>query len=93
MIATRGCRALRSAGSFANAGAADANLTGFGTYTVGGQLFAVSYQANFGTGEFYDTDNGGHDIALMAIPEPNSLAMFAGSLSLAVGLQRFRRRK
>jgi len=80
-------------GTFANAGAADGSLTGFGTYTLGGQEFAISYTAdingNLGAGSF----TGGHDIALMAIPEPNSLAMLAGSLGMALGLQRFRRRR
>jgi len=79
-------------GTFANAGAADPNLNGFGTYTVGGQEFAISYTAdataNGGLGSF----TGGHDIALMAIPEPNSLAMLAGSIGLALSLQRFRRK-
>jgi hypothetical protein len=32
-------------------------------------------------------------VAIMAIPEPNSLAMLAGSMGLALGLQRFRRRR
>ena len=81
------------AGTFANAGAADGNLTGFGTYNLGGQEFAISYTAdingNLGAGSF----TGGHDIALMAVPEPNSLAMLAGSLGMALGLQRFRRRR
>ena len=67
--------------------------SGRGTYNVGGQLFAISYQAdataNGGLGSF----TGGNDVALMAIPEPNALAMLAGSLGLALGLQRFRRRK
>jgi hypothetical protein len=34
----------------------------------------------------------GNDVAVMAIPEPNSLAMLASSFGLAPGLQRFRRR-
>ncbi len=59
---------------------------------MGGQEFAISYQAdvtaNGGLGSF----TGGHDVALMAIPEPNSLAMLAGSFGLALGLQRFRRK-
>jgi autotransporter-associated beta strand protein len=76
-------------GTFLNAGGADTNLAGFGTYNLGGQIFAISYQADAVGGSF----TGGKDIALMAIPEPNSLAMLAGSLGLALGLQRFRRRK
>jgi len=81
-------------GTFQNAGSQDPNLTGFGTYNVGGQLFAVSYTANFvGEGDPGNSFTGGHDVALMAIPEPNALAMMAGSLGLALGLQRFRRRR
>jgi fibronectin-binding autotransporter adhesin len=80
------------AGQFANEGAADPGLAGFGTYNLGGQYFAISYQANFGTGEFYDTDQGGHDIALMAIPEPHSAAMLVAGFAMALGVQRFRRR-
>jgi len=79
-------------GFFANQGAADGNLTAFNTITVGGQLFAISYTANFS--DFNNATNftGGNDVALMAIPEPNSLAMLAASFGLALGLQRFRRR-
>jgi autotransporter-associated beta strand protein len=77
--------------AFANAGAADPGLPNFGTYVVGNEEFAVSYQANATAGTF----TGGHDIALMAIatvPEPSALSMLAGSLGLALGVQRFRRR-
>jgi fibronectin-binding autotransporter adhesin len=81
---------LTVSGTFQNAGAADPDQLGFGTYTVGGQLFAISYEANF-NGGIGSAFTGGTDVALMAIPEPNSLAMLAGSLSLALGLQRFRR--
>jgi hypothetical protein len=35
----------------------------------------------------------GNDVVVMAVPEPNSLSMLAGSLGLALGLQRFRRRR
>jgi len=77
-------------GTFANAGVADPMLPGFGTFTVGGQIFAISYTGDFGTGAF---SGAGNDVVLMAVPEPNSLAMLAGSLGLAVGIQRFRRRK
>jgi autotransporter-associated beta strand protein len=56
-----------------------------------GQLFAISYGGDFeavGGPAF----TGGNDVVLMAVPEPNGLAMLAGSLGLALGLQRFRRR-
>jgi autotransporter-associated beta strand protein len=35
----------------------------------------------------------GNDIILQVVPEPNSLSMLAGSVGLALGLQRFRRRR
>ncbi len=66
------------------------SFLGFNTiYGTNGQEFAISYEANFSTGAF----TGGNDVAIMAIPEPNSMSMLAGSLGLALGLQRFRRRR
>jgi hypothetical protein len=60
------------------------------TIVAGGQLFAISYTANAeGTASF----TGGNDIALMAVPEPSSLFTLASSLGMALGLQRFRRRR
>lgn len=35
----------------------------------------------------------GSNVTLKAVPEPNSLGMLAASIVLAVGLQRFRRRR
>ena len=35
----------------------------------------------------------GGDVVLQVVPEPNALSMLAGSLGLALGLQRFRRRR
>ncbi len=35
----------------------------------------------------------GDDVVLQVVPEPNALTMLAGSLGLALGLQRFRRRR
>jgi fibronectin-binding autotransporter adhesin len=79
--------------TFTNQGAAAPALPGFNTVSFGGQEFAVSYTANFhgGVGSTFAT--GGHDIALMAIPEPNSFSILAASFGLALGLQRFRRRR
>jgi fibronectin-binding autotransporter adhesin len=77
-------------GTFANQGGADPNLNGFNTiYGTDGQEFAISYNASFSGNSF----TGGNDVAIMAIPEPNSLSMLAGSFGLALGLQRFRRRR
>jgi hypothetical protein len=80
-------------GTFVNdTGLIDPNFTagGFSTiYGTDGQEFAISYQASFSSGTF----TGGNDVAIMAIPEPNSLSMLVGSIGLALGLQRFRRRR
>ncbi|TCO82172.1 putative secreted protein with PEP-CTERM sorting signal, partial [Chthoniobacter flavus] len=79
-------------GTFANqfAVGSDPNAPAFATiYGTDGQEFAISYTANFAT----DSLTGGNDVAIMAIPEPNSMAMLAGSLGMALGLQRFRRRR
>ncbi len=65
----------------------------FGTINIGGHLFAISYTANYNGGVNSTFDTGDHDIALMAIPEPNSFAMLASSIGPALGLQRFRRRR
>jgi autotransporter-associated beta strand protein len=52
-----------------------------------GILFSVDYAAN--------VDGGNNDVTLtlMAIPEPSGFSMLLGSLGLALGLQRFRRRR
>jgi autotransporter-associated beta strand protein len=78
---------------FANTLAPDSNLTAFDSIVIGGQLFAISFTANFSDLNNSTNFSGGNDVALMAIPEPNSLSMLAGSLGLALGLQRFRRRR
>lgn len=75
--------------TFANQGAADPNLLGFNTITLGGQVFAISYTADFGSNSF----TGGNDVAIMAIPEPNSFAILAAGIGMALGMQRFRRRR
>jgi autotransporter-associated beta strand protein len=78
-------------GTFTNdTGTVDQNVPGnFTTVDSNGQMFAVSYDASFSAGTF----TGGHDVAVMAVPEPSSLSMLAGSLGLALGLQRMRRRR
>ena len=78
-------------GAFANQAAPDAYSGGLNTIIFGGQEFAISYTASFTNHSFA---TGGSDVALLAVvPEPNSLAMLAGSFGLALGLQRFRRRR
>jgi autotransporter-associated beta strand protein len=78
-------------GTFANQAAPSSNLPGYNTIVFGGQEFAISYSASFSGGNF--AAGSGYDVALMAIPEPNSLSMLAGSFCMALGLQRFRRRR
>ena len=79
-------------GTFANQQAPDSNLTGFNTITFGGQEFAISYTANYNGGISSTFSSGGHDIALMAIPEPQTWAMLLGGFGMLVGFQRLRRK-
>lgn len=58
----------------------------FNSITVGGYEFAVSYNATA------SSFTGGTGIALMAVPEPTSLAALLGGMGMLAGLQRFRRR-
>jgi hypothetical protein len=41
----------------------------------------------------FEANTGGTNVALLVVPEPNAMSMLAGSLGLALGLQRFRRRR
>jgi hypothetical protein len=41
----------------------------------------------------FQADTGGENVALLVVPEPNSWSMLLGSLVVAIGLQRFRRRR
>jgi len=59
----------------------------FPSITVGTTVFAVSYHATA------SSFTGGNDIALLAVPEPNSAAVLIAGLGSLVGLQRFRRRR
>jgi len=79
------------AGTFANdTGATNPTFPGgFTSLFSGGQEFAISYHASFSGNSF----TGGNDVAIMAIPEPNSVAMLGASIGLSLGLQRFRRRR
>src|SRR5581483_4773334 len=79
--------AVQGAG-FSNQQGADSNLTGFNTITFGGQEFAVSYTANAGTNSF----TGGNDVAIMAIPEPNTYAMVIGGVGMLMFYRKLRRR-
>jgi autotransporter-associated beta strand protein len=41
----------------------------------------------------FENNTGGNSVALFAVPEPSSLGMLMASLGVALGLQRFRRRR
>jgi hypothetical protein len=41
----------------------------------------------------FETITGGNSVALYSVPEPSSLGMLLASLGVALGLQRFRRRR
>jgi hypothetical protein len=87
-------------GMFANA---DTTKVGASTYafTSNGQSYEINYAysgnatASGITPAAFQADTGGANVALLtlAIPEPNSWSMLLGSLGMALGLQRFRRRK
>ena len=87
-------------GKFANA---NTNQVGPTTYafTSNGQSYQVNYAFNgstTGSGitqTAFDTNTGGKNVAvlMLAVPEPNSWSMLLGSLGIALGLQRFRRRR
>jgi len=78
-------------GVFANT-TPDSNPNFFGgasfpSITVGGFEFAVGYHAS--ANSFF----GGNNVALLAIPEPNTAATLAAGLGSLIGLGRFRRRR
>ena len=56
---------------------------------VNGTHFQLSTTADFGGGGFASAS--GNDVALLAVPEPNSLAMMLGGLGMLCGWQRRRR--
>ena len=66
------------------------NASGAGNIVnVGGQAFAVSYDADSVSGTFH----GGNDIAVMAVPEPSSTITLLAGLGALLGGRRARRRK
>jgi len=82
-------------GTFANTTLVSGSTYAF---TSGAYSYEINYAFNSstyaGTQNSFQTDTGGTAVALLvlAVPEPNSWAMLVGSLGLALGLQRFRRR-
>ena len=75
--------------TFANQLAQDPRLVGYNTIKFNGVEFAISYTASAANGTF----TGGHDVALMAVPEPNIFALFTAAIGLQFGIRRFRRRR
>ena len=64
----------------------------FTSISVNGYEFAVSYNST-ATTFFNGGVGGGNDIALLAVPEPNTAAILAAGLGTMAGLGRFRRRR
>ena len=75
-------------GTFANQNPSDAFSGGLNTITFGGQEFAISYSASFAGNAM----TGGNDVALMAIPEPQTMALLVTGLGTLFYSQRRRRR-
>ncbi len=70
------------------------------SFASGSTVCEINYQFNAGAwataggGQAgFEAALGGRDVALLVVPEPNAMAMLAGGLGLALGLQRFRRRR
>jgi autotransporter-associated beta strand protein len=84
------------AGTFANATPASGN---FAIFSSNGQAYEIDYAyggpttASGMSQTAFENEPIGNNVALLMIPEPNSWAMLLGSLGVALGLQRFRRRK
>jgi autotransporter-associated beta strand protein len=80
-------------GVFANATFVSGNTYAF---TSDGEDFEINYAYDGSTvtspSEFASITSGS-DVALLVLPEPNSFTMLFGSLVVALGLQRFRRRR
>jgi fibronectin-binding autotransporter adhesin len=68
-------------------------------FVSGGESYEINYAFNSGTysgtQSSFEKDSGGTSVAVLvlAVPEPKSWAMLVGSLGVALGLQRFRRRR
>ncbi|MEI8341089.1 MAG: autotransporter-associated beta strand repeat-containing protein [Verrucomicrobiota bacterium] len=75
-------------GTFANTQTGNTFTGNYTTVSAGGQLFAVSYSATAGV----SFNNGGHDIALMAIPEPSTWASILVGSAFLVSYRRRRTR-
>jgi len=69
-----------------------AGLPNGSTFSSGGQLFQITYSANWTGTQAGSSFTGGNDVALLAVPEPGTFASLAMGLGGLLGLQRFRRR-
>jgi hypothetical protein len=59
-------------------------------YAFSPSAWASSPDQNLAT---FESITGGNSVALYSVPEPSSLGMLMASLGVALGLQRFRRRR
>ena len=64
-----------------------------GNWEINYQFDQTLWNASTQTQADFEALTGGTSVALLAVPEPNSWSMLAGSLGMALGLQRFRRRR
>jgi fibronectin-binding autotransporter adhesin len=60
-----------------------------GSIVIGAQEFQISYTSDFG-GAGFTINGSGNDVALLAVPEPGSVASLLGGLGLVLGLRRRR---
>jgi len=66
-------------------------------FASGGQAWEINYHYDgslLGSGNSvasFESITGGTQVALLAVPEPSSIALLAASVGMALGLQRFRR--
>jgi len=66
-----------------------AGLPNLATFAVGGQQFEINYAYNPSAGNFQAVN--GTEVAILAVPEPGSLALLLGGVGMFAGLRRFRR--
>jgi len=88
-------------GTFNIAGASSAGLSTSYFTDASGQAWEINYKYDLSLGttgnnvspSTFAAISNGTNVAVLAVPEPNSFAMLAASLGMALGLQRFRRRR
>ncbi len=67
-----------------------AGLPNEALFTMGGQVFQISYFDDASTPDIFETE-GGNDISLLAVPEPTSTGALIAGLGMLLGGRRFRR--